>query len=195
MGIAELAGGEWPDKSRAAAKTLSEGDDSEDGAAVMLLADIKEIFGDNDRIRSEFLVASLINKEDRPWPEWRRGKPITTRQVAKLLKPFHIIPGTIRLEAGDTAKGYYRSKFEDAFTRYLADPGVLSVTTSQPTESGALSDFRSVTPETLVTDTNRLKPAEYKGCDVVTDRKGGSGEDHHDQADFESDGARQRERI
>jgi putative DNA primase/helicase len=56
--------------------------------------------------------------ETRPWPEWKNGKPMTDRQLAKVLKPFRIIPGTIRLDTGSTPKGYYRSAFDDAFARY-----------------------------------------------------------------------------
>ncbi len=61
--------------------------------------------------------------EDRPWPEWKSGKPITLRQVAKLLGPFGIAPSTIRTMAG-TAKGYLLNQFEEAFRRYLPDQSV-----------------------------------------------------------------------
>ena len=32
--------------------------------------------------------------EDRPWPEWRKGNPISTRQLARMLKLFKVNPGT-----------------------------------------------------------------------------------------------------
>ena len=55
--------------------------------------------------------------------EFARGKPITPTQLARLLKPFDISPKTLRFgaEEGDTAKGYRRDWFEDAFERYLTE--------------------------------------------------------------------------
>ena len=55
--------------------------------------------------------------EDKPWPEWSKGKPITQNAIARLLKPFHIMPGTTHI--GGTPKGYYLKAFSDAFRRYL----------------------------------------------------------------------------
>jgi hypothetical protein len=60
--------------------------------------------------------------------EFNRGKPITKAGLARLLKPFRILPTTIRLDVNHTAKGYYLSAFQDAFTRYLS---AQTVTTSQ----------------------------------------------------------------
>jgi hypothetical protein len=50
--------------------------------------------------------------------EWRAGKPISPNTLASLLKPFGIVPGTIRI--GDTTpKGYQLAHFQDAFDTYL----------------------------------------------------------------------------
>jgi len=70
-------------------------------------------------------VAYLVSREDRPWPEWgKTRKPLTKVQLARMLKPYGISPGTIRLDdgtaKGTTAKGYLKSAFEDAFARYLS---------------------------------------------------------------------------
>ena len=57
-------------------------------------------------------------REDRPWPEWRRGKALTERQLAKLLEPFKIGPTKVRI--GDKAlQGYVREDLMDTFRRYL----------------------------------------------------------------------------
>ena len=66
--------------------------------------------------------------EDRPWPEYKKGWPITAPIVAKILKPFDIGPTSIRLVEGSTKKGYYRSDFDDAFKRYLSTKGDENVT-------------------------------------------------------------------
>ena len=113
--------------------------------------------------------------EDRPWPEWRRGKPITTRGVARLLKPFRIAPGTIRAAEGKTPKGYHRDTFEDAFARYLPIP---SATTPQPAESLDFSQYPIRHKSENVADGKTPKPAESLTCGVVADENpkiGGEG--------------------
>ena len=59
--------------------------------------------------------------EDRPWPEWKSGKPLTQNALARLLRSFGIYPDTIRI-GETTAKGYLLSQFKDAFDRYLNSP-------------------------------------------------------------------------
>jgi len=71
IAIADVAGGEWPERARRAAETLSTGQ-SDETAAVLLLADIRSIFAErgDDRIASAALASALATREDRPWPEW-----------------------------------------------------------------------------------------------------------------------------
>ena len=123
--IADLAGGEWPRIARDAALVLSGGEELEnESAGVLLLRDIRMIFESHqsDRLSSELVASELVGMEDRPWPEWYRGKPISPRQIAKKLGPFGIKPKVIRI-GGDTPRGYQLADFKDAFRRYLAtDP-------------------------------------------------------------------------
>lgn len=60
--------------------------------------------------------------EERPWPEWRRGRTITPRQLASLLGRFGITPRTVKFPDGTTAKGYHRDWFSEAWARYLPAP-------------------------------------------------------------------------
>ena len=69
------------------------------------------------RLSSEALVEHLVSLEDWPWPEWGKArKPLSKVQVARMLKPLGVSPGTIRLADGSTPKGCYKS----AFARYLS---------------------------------------------------------------------------
>jgi putative DNA primase/helicase len=121
--IAEIAGGEWSERARNAAEALMKvsGVDAQ-SSGVTLLSDIRAIFSRRsaDRISSSDLVRELTEMDERPWPEWKHGKAITPTGVGRLLRPFRIVSGTIRTEAG-TPKGYYLSQFEDAFDRYLLE--------------------------------------------------------------------------
>src|SRR5262249_56400903 len=74
------------------------------------------------KMASADLVDHLAKIEGRPWAEWKAGKPITQNALARLLKPFKVTPGTIRLDSDHTPKGYKREDFEDAFERYGASP-------------------------------------------------------------------------
>jgi uncharacterized protein DUF3631 len=119
--VAEIAGGDWPQRARIAFTKLSERPDLDaEGLGTMLLTDIRNIFDrlDADPIPSADLAQALSEMEDRPWPELSRGKPITTMKLARILKPFRIFPSTKR-DGGTTFKGYDRSSFADAFDRYV----------------------------------------------------------------------------
>lgn len=106
--IADLVGGPWPEKARQAALALSGGDtDETESVRTLLLGDIRDMFAatDDDALASADITAQLGRREDRPWSEWKVGKPITPRQIATLLRPFGIKPGTVRLKDGNTPKG------------------------------------------------------------------------------------------
>ncbi len=135
IAIADLAGGEWPQRARNTALSCLDGG-SVTSPGVTLLEDIHGIFKETeeDRITSHDLVGRLVAMEDRPWPEWRRGAAITAAGVARLLKPFSLTPATIRTAMDKTAKGYLKDSFSNAFSRYLHPQ---TVTSSQMAENCA----------------------------------------------------------
>lgn len=134
--VADLAGGAWPERIRRAAVELAA--DGDDSTKVALLADIRAAFVAKaaDRLSSDALAGYLGGLDDRPWPEYRAGKPITKAQIARLLKGFHVSPGTIRLPDGSTPKGYHLAAFKDPFDRYLSAE---NATTPQPAETHAFA--------------------------------------------------------
>ena len=186
LAIGDAAGGEWagPSGRAALAAEAARADAEEDtGPREMLLADLRAVFaakGDPASLATVDILAALHEMEGRPWSEWKRGKPLSSRGLASLLKPFKIGPGTVRdagIEtAGGTAKGYKRAQFAPLWARYAIDPGSVSVTASQALKNKASGDFLSVTSPEVVTDTNGPNPLEINGCDAVTDTPGGSSE-------------------
>jgi hypothetical protein len=118
--IADAVGGEWPELARKAARALSSDDPAgDDSVRTNLLTDIRDIFeAGPDRISSEALIEKLVAKRERPWPDWKHGKPITQRQLASLLKPYGISSKQLWIEGGNR-HGYELSDFADAFKRYL----------------------------------------------------------------------------
>jgi hypothetical protein len=120
LAISDCAGGEWPNRARHVARVLSGEGEEDTGDAIQLLSDIRAYFAalNRDRASSANLAFHLGSLEDRPWKEWRGMRPISTTQVAALLKPFEIRPTKIRIGEA-TLQGYYTSDFADAFDRYL----------------------------------------------------------------------------
>jgi putative DNA primase/helicase len=170
VAIADLAGGTWPARAREAALALSgEGTTDTESIRTALLADIRAAFEElGQRITSADLAERLGRMEERPWPEWHRGRPISVRQVANLLRPFGIEPTTIR--AGeDRGKGYKVEDFEDVFRRYLpSDP------CQRDKQHGirARADFPSVTTGDVSRIENEGKSAPDARCHAVTDENG-----------------------
>ena len=177
LAIADCAGGDWPQLARRAALSISGAEQHSPSINEELLADIRGIFERTRqaRISSAQLVDYLTEDEEGPWATWNRGKPITARQLATRLGDFGIVSNTVRM-GSTTAKGYRVEQFNDAFRRYLPKHPVQSVTTSQPLQDKACSDFKSVTCGKSVTDKKTLKPLQGGACDVVTDRNPLSGQ-------------------
>ncbi len=174
--IADAAGGEWPMKARAIAMRAAPSE--EQTAIEMLIADIWDLFDatSSDLIPSEDLVGKLIEKTDRPWPEFgKTGKPITQAKLARLLKQpgLGISPKPIRVTDDEghekQVRGYERSQFDDAFSRFVPEKGLPkchSVTSSDETPTSDL--FELSQPTTDVTLRKSQKPNNDGLCDAVT---------------------------
>src|SRR5262249_12703656 len=130
---------------------------------------------DSDRLPSADLVTRLTGLKDRRWCEWKNSKPMTERQLARLLAPYGITPGTIRI-AEKTIKGYLRTAFADAFGRYLpSGPPSDPSHRHNPQNSADFQRSPSVTSALGVTDRKCPKPKETATCDGVTDEMEGAG--------------------
>lgn len=115
LAIADLAGGDWPQRARSAAVTMSGSVEDTDNA-VELLTDIERTLDEHpgEIITTKDLLDTLIAADDRPWATWRHDKPITARGLARLLGPLGIHPTRV-----ERARGYRVDAFSDAFARYL----------------------------------------------------------------------------
>lgn len=94
--------------------------------ASLLLQDIISIFGklNADRLRTSILIDAMSGIESRPWTGMASSDYLDDAQrLARLLRPLHIRPKTIRFNDG-TAKGYHRQWFEEALGR-AAEPGTV----------------------------------------------------------------------
>src|SRR5262249_16568618 len=60
---------------------------------------------------------------ERPWADYRHGKPLTAKQLGALLKPFGITSVTVHPRGQPDAKGYHWWQFKDAWESYLPPEG------------------------------------------------------------------------
>ena len=119
LAIADAAGGHWPATARLAAIALSTEVDTDLSTGIRLLADIRDVFGEEHHLSTADLLAALHDIEEAPWGEWY-GKPLTSRGLAKLLAPYRVRPMQRRPGAGLVPmRGYFRTEFTDAWSRYL----------------------------------------------------------------------------
>jgi putative DNA primase/helicase len=129
--LAEAVGGIWPERVLSAYSIFTKSAaDVEESAGHMLIEDISEILDDwkFPYILSRVLVEKLVELEDRPWCEWRRGKPLTQNSLAHLLKPYSVSSTTVRV-GHERGKGFYVGRLREAFMPYLSTSGVQTVTT------------------------------------------------------------------
>lgn len=166
--IAEALGGPWPDRIASAYTAQAQTQDEDDEpSGVMMLHDIAELFatrsGRPDRIATSELVTDLIMMEDRPWAEWRHGKPLTASTIAKHMKPFGIRP-TVKKLHGSSTRVYLRSEVDAAAARYVP-PKRNPVTLER---NQGLSDDPKCNPDEKVTRSKTSNPLKLHEGYAVT---------------------------
>lgn len=151
IAIADLAGGEWPERARVSAVSLvSLAKQSTPSLGVRLLADLKAIFGDRDQVTTAELLERLHALDEAPWGDLK-GRPLDARGLARRLDPYGVKPRQVRVLAS-TSKGYRREDLWDAWLRYI--PNTPSLNSVEAQASQSLSPERSETSETGATCPN-----------------------------------------
>lgn len=165
LAIADMAGGDWPQRARSAALALSGGVESP-SAGAELLADVRAIFERRgvDRISGADLLADLLADEERPWATYNKGRPLSQSQLARKLSAFGVSSRSVRLPDGRTPKGYLRENFEDAFVRYLPFPGSQSATPAQASTGAGCGAFAKRNSETVLHFEKAPQASTGAGC-------------------------------
>jgi len=169
LAIADEAGGEWPERVRAAVLAAHDAGEAGEQASwiELVLGDIRDTFAQlggapvaelfatsaDLEIPSKALVETLIAIEGRPWAEMGKSrKPMSQNRLARILNPLDIRPGKIGPEDA-RLNGYKLGQFKDAFERYLPPEGA-----SQP-------DIQTERDEIRTSDI--LQPDSHEtGCPV-----------------------------
>jgi putative DNA primase/helicase len=146
LAVADVAGGEWPQRARDAALALTGADAADadlQGVKQTLLADIRNIFvrlfptehpdhkaertgrpDDGPRLLTRHLLVELHKLEERQWSVWGKArKPMTDIDLGALLRGYEIHSKTVRGEDAygnpERGRGYYLRDFKETFERYL----------------------------------------------------------------------------
>jgi hypothetical protein len=100
LAVADAAGNEWPERARAAATNLvAAGSDRTMTSGVQLLSDLREVFGEADRISTEAILQRLHDLPESPWADIY-GKPLNDRGLASRLRKYGVKPKVIRVGWG-----------------------------------------------------------------------------------------------
>ncbi len=128
IAIADLAGGDWPERTRRAAVAIHRGrglDDSSSG--VLLLRAIKAAFdksgvliGGSLKITTENLMTVINGNDEYPFGGWNNGGGMHSRNLNAMLKPYGVHSLDIKFSGG-TRKGFEKVAFADAWSRYTPD--------------------------------------------------------------------------
>jgi putative DNA primase/helicase len=174
LAIADVVGGEWPERARQAALAMKP-DVGETSRTELLICDIAAIFTalGRDRISSAELIEELCKITPRPWSEYgRSGKPITQNKLARLLKPLGIVPVVVRI-GSETPRGYERSQFDDAFSRYSPEKEASNRNSASNADTTGTSDlFQTATGDPDVAVWKSQKSNNDGLCGGVADEKG-----------------------
>jgi hypothetical protein len=118
--IADLAGGDWPARARAAAVKLAHEYDVP-SMGRRLLAICYDLFSRRGPLLTSKQVEAALPSYGDEWENFKgRGRAINKWEVAALLKPFKVYPGVIYPRGGHlTDRGYNVAWFETAFRHFL----------------------------------------------------------------------------
>ncbi|WP_433139008.1 DUF3631 domain-containing protein [Actinomadura nitritigenes] len=116
--VADHAGGQWPERARAAvlALTADADDNGQMSNRLRLLTDCRTAFGAETALPTAVLLDRLKADPEAPWGDYGPNG-LTAMKLGTILREYEIRSDTIRFQSGQ-AKGYRRADFTDAWARY-----------------------------------------------------------------------------
>ena len=131
---------------------------------MLILKDVLTIFEEKNAVElaPTDLIGELLLMENRPWVDWKHGKPITVHGLARLLKAFKV-KTTVRKAYGKASRVYLRREIAAASKPYVSEGGseTRNLVTSQ--ENQRVTPYPTRNPDPQVTSSkqpNTLKTRE-----------------------------------
>lgn len=116
--VADAAGGDWPERARAACSWLVR-DNAGRGISlgIRLLADLRTVLDGQPVMSTADILGALHDLDDGPWHELK-GQPLDARGLSNLLAAYDIKPTKVKV-GGRSLQGYRADHLADAWARYL----------------------------------------------------------------------------
>lgn len=150
VAVADLAGGPWPVRARAACKVVvdeADDDDADASLAQRLLSDVRDVFSDEIAMHSEDIVARLCQLEEAPWADYF-GRPFNVRDLSQKLRRYYVKSKQIKI--GDRNRyGFTREQLHDPWLRFLP-PGPSKPGTTATRATAATEQVNPVAQQTEV---------------------------------------------
>jgi hypothetical protein len=126
IAIADVVGGHWPQKVRAALQEIFRQQHEREATPLHLLSDIRDAFahhGNPERIFTAEVLAYLHSLDHRTWYEWNKnGDPMTAHALSRLLRKSFNIYSRSQRRGEKKLRGYQQSDFLETWERYLPAP-------------------------------------------------------------------------
>lgn len=145
LAVADAAGGDWPARARKAAAVLSAEAEEDAAESMRLLADLRTVFGEEDKLWTETILTRLCGIPEAPWGDWF-GHALRDRELAKLLRPYGIRSRDVKI-GGVNHKGYYRDQFIASWNSYAGGASATSATGATAQVTGQPGNATDGLPE------------------------------------------------
>jgi len=174
--IAEIAGGEWPQKVWDAASAQAADSVAQVTDDLVLPVALRQYFTENpsDKAASKEICDWLNDQDDLPFKDWRRTQGIDPRILARKLKLYGITPRNLNLGGSSRLKGYLLEELERVFQRYLPpdNPPIQPLPATTPEKAGRNEDSHPL-PDDTVADSETADSACKNGqSSAVADGEG-----------------------
>ncbi|MET9722436.1 DUF3631 domain-containing protein [Streptomyces zaomyceticus] len=137
LSVADAAGGDWPERARAACVELVNAARADDKGSIgiRLLTDLRDhVLVGIDRLPTVAVLDRLCSLDEAPWADMS-GRPLDSRGLAKMLGEYMTsenspVKARNIKTAGSVLKGYYAADLQDAWDRYCPPPLQKSATSA-----------------------------------------------------------------
>ena len=179
--VADLAGGEWPQKAREAAVALvTVARETPVSLNLRLLEDLRTVFlnrlvaieqAQPHGLGTKTILDDLCALEDSPWQTINKGERLSPDQLSRRLRDYSVKRTNLRLTPGvrEQTKGYPIAPLADAWRRYLSLIPCDAVPPVTPVTKPALECYFETAPGTEGTEVT-LPQEEREGS---PQRRGG----------------------
>ncbi|MGY8668756.1 DUF3631 domain-containing protein [Bradyrhizobium sp. UFLA05-109] len=162
--VADLVGGEWPQKAReAAAALVTVARETPVSLNLRLLEDLRTVFlnrltaveqAQPPGLSTKKILDDLCTLEDSPWQTINKGERLSPDQLSRRLRDYSVKRTNLRLTPGvrEQTKGYPIAPLADAWRRYLSLIPCDAVPPVTPVTEPTLERYFEIAPGTEGTE-------------------------------------------